>query len=277
MSVVNISKKASIIRLSDGDSLAIFNSYITEDMATKYYFYTEPETELKNYQYTLDLTQSLNQRCMQYRMFNPTSASNQNNKVVLSAPQYITSGAFEPIYQAIDVSVDYNQSDGIMSATFWSNTDMSTGIQVEQNADRMHGSVKKVGDKYIQYFYNSELIKKYKHDNYKIFEAEGDNYSIFCNALLSIDVCKVINQEQFDAKISLDSIDAEQVVISNTPIIIEQFNDLYPIIDFAGTSGNSSGGGMRNHYHIPTIDGSNYAFAVLHPGTAVPQLPWQTL
>lgn len=271
---INISRNASIITVSNGNSISFFNNYINNSMSKTYYYYSPEAKDISKPDFSIDFSSFINKRCLQYRLFKFDSAVSHNNCVVL-----IKDGkSYNPLFEAINISATFQNEIPALSITFWSNLveGMTTALELasEQTFSLSDGMIKKNGSKFYQFKYDANKIQTFNQQTYDDLTFGTSYKIIFCSSQISFDFKRVITQEQKDSGISLDTIVPETIMIlKKQPIIIDEIEDNYPILDFAGMG--SDGTGMKQHSHIPNIDGTNFAFAVFHPGTSMPQLPWQ--
>lgn len=270
---INISKNSSIVITSDGSSISFFNNYITNDISKTYYYYSTETTNINGSDFSVDFSQYTNKRCLQYRMFRYDSAIYHKNSIVL-----IRDGnSYYPLFEAINITATFQNEIPALAITFWSNLleGMTTGLQLssESSLNLSDGIIKNKDNIIYQYKYDSNKIQTFSQTDYDDFTFGTSYKIIFCSAYVSFESRKVLTQEQIDSGIDLSTVEPEIIMILNKkPIIIDEIEDSYPILDFAGMGGESTG--MKQHSHIPTIDGTNFAFAVFHPGTTMPQLPW---
>lgn len=272
---INISKNSSIVIVANGSSMSFFNNYITNDMSKTYYYFSPEAKDISKPDFTVDFSKFTNKRCLQYRMFKFDSALVHNNSVVLMK----NGKSYLPLFEAINITATFQSEIPALSITFWSNLleGMTTALELASSTSftLADGIIKKKDDKFYQYKYDPNKIQTFSQKEYDDLTFGTTYKIIFCSSQVSFELRKVLTQDQIDSNVTLDSIEPETVlVLKKLPIVIDEIEDNYPILDFAGMGGD--GGGMRQHSHIPTIDGTNFAFAVFHPGTSMPQLPWDT-
>lgn len=271
---INVGKNSTIAIMSDGTSVSLFNNYITNDMSKTYYFFSGQTNNIGNPEFTVDFNSYNNKRCLQYRLFSPSAYIHHNNNIVL-----IRNGKnIIPLMEAINVSCSYQSEIPALAVTFWSNLleGMTCGLELSPESSWLlsEGIIKKKDDKFFQYKYDPNKVQTYKQKEYDDLTFGTSYKIIFCSAQINIENKRVLTQDQIDSNVDLDNIQEEKVmIIDGFPLVIDEIEDNYPLLDFSGMGGD--GGGMRQHSHIPTIDGTNFAFAVFHPGTSMPQLPWE--
>jgi len=272
---INISKNSSIVIVANGDSISFFNNYITNDMSKTYYYFSPEAKDIGKPDFTVDFSQFTNKRCLQYRMFKFDSALIHNNNFVL-----VKNGkTYSPLFEAINITATFQNEIPALTITFWSNLleGMTTALELssETSFTLAEGVIRKKDDKFYQYKYDSNKIQTFSQKEYDDITFGTTYKIIFCSSQVSFELKKVLTQDQIDSNVDLAIVEPEVVmVLQKQPIVLDEIEDNYPLLDFAGMGGD--GGGMRQHSHIPTIDGTNFAFAVFHPGTSMPQLPWYT-
>lgn len=283
---INISKNASVATYGNGQLIALFNGVNTEEDI--YYFYDAGQTDTKKPLYKLNLRTYSDMRCLKYALFYGTTAAGQINHTVLMNPRVSSTSndgviQLKPLFQTINVQAKCDKTIGLL-ATFWSNVSQTvkkapTLIMDDGSIDLSAGNICIQGGTLMQLQYDQDVLIKYKYSEYDLFQVQtSENRVIFCSSKIdSGKRFRVLTESQKNSGYPLKDIVPQTVLIAEKPIVLSESVEKYPILDFAGVGGTSQGGGMKNHYHIPTVDGSNYAFAVFHPGTAMPQLPWQTL
>lgn len=262
---ISNSKQSNIIYLQNERLLTFYHDTISTDVS-EYYFYQEQDSQVL---YTLTLNDANNNgyRCLQYQNFDPHEASLTYCPFVI----YENQGMNTVLYETNFVTANMGNNDGSVVCTFWS-TLMSGKTCKKEYIDETAFTYGRVftddkGQKYY-YKYQPSYVQKIQSKNIVNFELQDSYSNIFCSASIEI----------IPLYVSIDGgqtrIPQDVAIIRNPPIILLEEKASQPVFDF---SLQGSGGGIGQHSHIPHVDGTNFAFAVFHPGTAMPQLAWDNL
>lgn len=258
------SKQANVVYLPDGRLLTFYNSIIQSDTGVYTFYDTLQDTTAT---YTLDITDILNMgyRCLQYQNFTAFTYQPTFCPFVL----YINGGVNSVLYETNFATVSTNNETVI--CTFWST--LSNGKTCKSQAigevDYTYGKIftQKSNNKTYYYKYQPANIQKIQAKNISNFELEDNYKNIFC--AVKIDIVPMYVSDDNGVNKTMQDV----AIIRDRPIILNEEQSYQPTYDFSIQGGE--GGGIGQHYHIPHIDGTSFAFAVFHPGTALPQLSWQ--
>lgn len=259
---VNVGKAPGMI-YSDQDQIISFHNSAVTAQDQDLYFFDKSDSETARYQ--LSASSYLNQRCLHYNIFSAAQVYNHLNHIVL----YIKNDVAKPLFQTINVNA-FNNYDSF-SVCFWSVLNSGETTKVKQSQCQYDASV--LG-KYSQqnsqqayvYAYDENKILTFKQNQLQDYQLQDQYKNIFCSA--------TVQMQTFYVSTTNSSSNAQQqqvMLITMPPKVLQQQTDLYPVLDFSIGGG---GGGMKQHQHIPYVDGTSYAFAVFHPGTSMPQLSW---
>lgn len=255
------SKNSSIVYLNNRMA-AFFLGEITNENtnATQYTFYTDAgKTDVK---YSLNLNPAVGQRCLQYRCFSATSYLPTFCPYVLYTPQ----NTIDVLYQTNFVTAQAS-NHGTILCTFWST--LKEEASAKQNGGKSIYVVEGKITKGQHLSYDAATIEKINQQAYTSgVILSGKRNCIFCMAQIILQPLYIETTDGFTKQ--------DVAVIKKKPVVLQQFESKHHMIDFCSGGGGSggAGSGLAQHNHIPHVDGSGFAFAVFHPGTSMPQLPW---
>ena len=254
------SKNSSIVYLNNRMA-AFFLGEITGNNTTQYTFYTDAgKTDVK---YSLNLNPAIGTRCLQYRCFSATSYLPTFCPYVLYTPQTTIDVLYQTNFVAAQAS-----NHGTILCTFWST--LMQNKKANQNGGGSSYVVegKIIGEQHLSY--DAAAIEKINQQAYTAggLILSGKRNCIFCMAQIILQPLYIETSDGFTKQ--------DVAVIKKKPVVLQQFESEHHMIDFCsgGGGGGGAGSGLAQHNHIPHVDGSGFAFAVFHPGTSMPQLPW---
>lgn len=256
------SKHAGMVFLSQR-IVSFYNDTIHKD-ATTFFFYQRSEDESPKY--TLDVSSFAGKnRCLQHKNFSSYAYS----QTVCPLALYIDeSGSCNVLFETNFVQCQ--QSQGNVMCTFWST--LATGKTCRQAASNggyyyQYGKIATQGSTKYYYKYDPAFVYKVNVKNMDTFKLQESYKNILC-------AIKVQLQPMWVSTDQSQKIQQDVAVIKNRPIVLQQMQSKSPVFDFSLQGG---GGGIKQHNHIPHIDGTGFAFAVFHPGTTMPQLSWSSV
>lgn len=254
------SKNSSIVYLNNRMASFFLGEITSENTnATQYTFYTDAEKQ--DVKYSLNLNPAMGQRCLQYRCFSATSYLPTFCPYVLYTPQTTIDVLYQTNFVAAQAS-----NHGTILCTFWSTLmeNKSTKQSGGESTYVVEGKI--IGQQHLSY--DAAAIEKINQQAYTAgVVLSGKRNSIFCMAQIILQPLYIETTDGFTKQ--------DVAVIKKKPVVLQQFSSEHHMIDFcSGGGGGGSGNGLAQHNHIPHVDGSGFAFAVFHPGTSMPQLPW---
>ena len=262
---INVAKNAGIIFSGVGNIISLYNAPIDTSIDNKnLYFFN-----LDGRKYCQISPESLKSyRCLHYNVFTDVNYVEHKNHIVIY--KNFTDSSFSPLFQATNISA--SQQDGSYIVTFWSALKPGQTTKTQQSKVKFQphllGKSWKQGSTDYVYYYDPNKILKLKQTQLEDYQLQDQYNNIFCSIYLSFQTFLISDTDDVSKS------EEQQVLIANMPPkILFQQKDNAPVLDFAGIG--SGGSGMRQHQHIPYVDGSGYAFAVFHPGTGMPQLSWK--
>lgn len=243
-------KTPAVVVLPDGDVITIYNDVVQ---------YNIEELKLKN---TKEDTENLfestaptiNNRCLMFVRSQARRVVEPVRFVGVSPNEHLNESTLNPFYEVINPEIKTISNSDSAMLVFWTNF------------------IEEVDE------YDAEKILKFEEDN---LVYDGDTvYRALCSTVIQfekyyIEGGAVATTSGGDPSNLDDDIKNtyDMFAIATKPTIIQIYKDDYPIIDFA-SGGGSSGTGMRRHMHSSNDD-YGFAFSVFHPGTSVPQKPWE--
>ena len=256
------SKQAGMVFISQR-IVSFYHDTIPED-ASSFYFYENQDSQSPKYTLQVSAFAGKN-RCLQYKNFDTYAYQ----ETVCPCALYIDqSDGCNVLFETNFVQCQ--QSQGSIMCTFWSA--LTSGKTCKQTGEKwgiyyQYGKSVTQGDGKYYYKYDPTSIYKVNVKNMATFQLQQSYRNIFCAVRIDLRPMWVsIDQTQ---KIMQDV-----AVINSLPIVLQQTQTNAPTLDF---SLQGAGGGMKQHNHIPHIDGTGFAFAVFHPGTTMPQLAWSSV
>ena len=254
----NVGKSTGMVFVSENEIISFHNVAINNDDQDLKFFRSKNQTTPL---YTLSSSLK-NRRCLHYNIFSPTYSYEHKNHIVL----YEKAGMVQPLYETINVNAySYENATAI---TFWSvlRNGQTTKIKLsEATVDTTMDTKKTNGTDSYVYIYDSSKVYQFMQDDIDDYQLQDSYKNIFCSA-------EIVFEYLYVGTNTAESGQLVPVIHSN-PRVLQQIDDMYPVVDFA-IEGQGNGGGMKQHQHIPYVDGTSYAFAVFHPGTSMPQLSW---
>lgn len=264
---INVGKNAGIIYSDNDDVISFFNSEITTKDQDLYFFDAVSSTAI--FQITPSAYRKY--RCLHYNVYNTVQWVQHKNHIVLYRD--VETNTVQPIFQATNVSA--NEIDGSYLVSFWSALKPGKTTKIKESQAQWDisvlGQYGQQNGQYYVYAYDPNKILRLRHDQLQDYQLQQQYKNIFCNIYVKFQTYFVATAND------RESAQQQQVMIVDLPPkVLQQQDDMYPVFDFAGIGGGGSGG-MKQHQHIPYVDGSGYAFAVFHPGTSMPQLSWKQI
>lgn len=258
---INNGKNAGIVYTNDDTIFSFTNTPITQN-DKKLSFYKNFQDEQP--QFIIDPKPYNNYRCLHYNCFSPSQVINLQNHIVVFKNQNL----YMPLFQTINLTTF--EKNNIITICFWSV--LKNGVNLLKDVETLDYKPETYGkisqDQSQVYFYDYLKILRFKQNQLQNFQLDDKYQNIFCSVKLN-------NRQYFISKQNEQQRIPEQILmIEQQPKIIDCQQDIYPVLDFTVDNGNGSG--IKQHQHIPYVDGTSYAFAVFHPGTSMPQLPWTT-
>lgn len=262
MAIYN-SRQSGIVFISQR-MVSFYHDTIPQDADT-YFFYQTQEADQKP-KYTLSLSSFANKnRCLQYKNFNAYAYE----ETVCTCALYIDPlGGCSVLFETNFIQCQQNQ--GSVMGTFWSTLAVGKDCKQTSGSNEINNQFGKTfssGGTTYYYKYDPASICKIDVKNLDFFELQSSYKNIFCAVQINLQPMYVsIDQQQ--------RILQDVAVIRNLPIVLQQTQAKSPVFDF---SLQGAVGGIKQHNHIPHIDGTGFAFAVFHPGTTMPQLSWSSV
>ena len=257
------SKQAGMLFVSQR-LVALYNQTIPQN-ATTYYFYDDPQA--LSPKYTLDVSAFAGKnRCLQHKNFN-TQAYQQT---VCPCALYIdASGGCNVLFETNFVQCQ--QSEGNIMCTFWSTLASGKTCKTTGAANTtyfQYGKMETQNNSSHYYKYDPANIYHVNVKNMVSFQLQQSYRNILCAVRVDIEPM-FVSSAQSDFRAVQDV-----AVINRLPLVLQQVQSNSPVFDF---SLQGADGGIKQHNHIPHIDGTGFAFAVFHPGTTMPQLAWSSV
>lgn len=256
------SKQAGMVFLSQR-IVSFYNETISSDDADFLFYYEENDAS-PTFQLSVSQFAGKN-RCLQYKNFNTYAYQYTICPYALYIDQ---SGGCNVLFQTNFVHCQ--QNEGNVMCTFWSS--LSSGKNCKKTGED--------GDYYLQYgkvFTQSSSKYYYKYDPANIYKVNVKNMASFQLQQSYKNIFCAVRIRLVPMYVSTDGtqrILQDVAIIDNLPIVLQQVQANSPVFDF---SLQGAGGGIKQHNHIPHIDGTGFAFAVFHPGTTMPQLSWSSV
>lgn len=256
------SKQAGMVFLSQR-IVSFYHDTIPQDASTFFFYQRYEDTSPK---YTLDVsTFAGKNRCLQHKNFDAYAYQ----QTVCPLALYIDeSDSCNVLFETNFIQCQ--QSQGNVMCTFWST--LTTGKTCRQAAQTtgyyyQYGKIVTQGQNKYYYKYDPAAVYKVNVKNMATFQLQESYKNILC-------AIKVQLQPMWVSIDQTQKIQQDVAVIKNRPIVLQQMQANAPVFDF---SLQGAGGGIKQHNHIPHIDGTGFAFAVFHPGTTMPQLSWSSV
>lgn len=256
------SKQAGMVFLSQR-IVSFYNETVLDGDSTFSFYQNYDDTNPK---YTLDVSALAGKnRCLQYKNF----ITNAYSQTVCPYALYIdASGGCNVLFETNFVQCQQN-NDSVM-CTFWSTLTTGKSCKLQAGSDVYYQYGKVFSSSGQQYYYKYDVANIY-HVNVKnmlTFQLQQSYKNIFCAVKVDIQPMYVTSSA------NTTKIIQDVAIIKSLPIVLQQVQSNSPVFDF---SLQGAGGGIKQHNHIPHIDGTGFAFAVFHPGTTMPQLAWSSV
>ena len=249
-------KTPAVAIMSDGDVVTMYNDAVP---------YSVEQMVLKNESSdTSSLFESvspvLNRRCLMFVRSQASRVVEPVRFVGVSPNSHFNDVTLNPFYEVINPEVKTIDSSDSAFVMFWTNF---TEAVTE---------------------YDESKVLKFSQNNLdNAFTTGQVVYRALCSTVIQFKKLYVtggaIATTSGDDPSTLDTAITNTydiIPIATKPTIIQLYKDDYPIVDFASGSSDSSSAGMRRHSHASSsIYDGGFSFSVLHPGTGVPQKPWE--
>lgn len=263
MAIFN-SRQAGMVFLSSR-IVSFYNETIPQD-ADSYYFYESSDVNAKP-KFTLSLSSFAGKnRCLQHKNFNAYAYQQTVCPFALFVRNNTCNVLFETNF------FQCHQQEGSIIGTFWSTLSSGKTCKTSGNSNQVYYQYGKMFEQQSSsyyYKYDSSLVYHVNIKNLDSLTLQQSFNNIFCAVRIDLQPLYVAKDPTQDRVLQ------DVAVIRNLPIVLQQTKANAPVFDFSLEG--SGGGGIKQHNHIPHIDGTGFAFAVFHPGTTMPQLPWSSV
>ena len=245
-------KTPAVAMLPDGDVVTMYNDVIQHTVEAMVLKNNEEDTE--------SLFESnpppINSRCLMFARSQARRVVEPVRFVGVSPNDHFNSKELNPFYEVINPEIKTINGSESAFVMFWTNF-------IEMVTD-----------------YDADKVLKFSQDSLEFNESTV--YRALCSTMIRFEKYYITGGAVATTSGNDPSVLAEDVrntydiiAIATKPTILQIYQDDYPVVDFA-SGGGGSGGGLRRHDHSTNnpYDGG-FAFAIMHPGTAVPQKPWE--
>jgi hypothetical protein len=245
---LNTSKTPAIAIIPGNDMLLFFNDYTPHDVTGM----TLRDDAGGAAKFSGSAV-SANYRMLMWARTHPQGVVGPVRHVPYVHSTGLIGSSISPLYEAINPSVQSVSAANVIALTFWTN---------------FQAAVVSYEPSYVIKFLQTQL------------GAEGAipslAYRALCVTLIYLRRFHVTGGEIADSLGGPPTGTGgyELVPIATKPHIIQLFKEDYPITDFSGMGDGSGTATQRLHDHRDNYNGG-FAFSVYHPGTGVPQLPWE--
>ena len=254
------------IKINDtGHIVSFFNDYSEQKEMS---FYDQSGTLIAHIpDFTTASATAGSFRYLQYRFGYSNSKIKQSCKAVLYFDG--TKGTEATyLFEAIHSVACKSPNDTMVLLTFWSNL-----------KDNQTFSSSTEGSTDVVYNYESSKVLRIDQDNL-------DNLSLsdtakyrraYCQCSVQFRYLYVVEGTTKPNSFANNTLEVVPVIYQK-PCVLDEIDDNNLILDFVtGSASGGSGGGLKQHMHIPNVDpqSSNFAAAVFMPGTGAPAYPWK--
>lgn len=265
MAISIIGKTPATLITPDGDVLTFVNDFVKYEIEAMKLYNSEvtgsEEDGGASKQVYIGPGIPINYRCLMWMRSHPHEPVEPVRYVPMVPNKSMTGANVEPIFEAINPTIHKIDMSGGAFLTFWTNF-------TEYVAE-----------------YDSAKVWKFKNNQLETALTGEKVYRAMCGCMIHFERMYITGGVASSTLGSVptevndsDKQTYELIPICLLPHVMQVYLSDYPIIDFnPGVAGEDSAG-LRRHDHASnsTYDGG-YSFAVFHPGTSIPQKPWEAI
>ena len=244
-------KTPAVVVLPDGDVMTLYNDVVQYNIDGMRLKNTEDDTE----DLFVSPAPAINNRCLVFVRSQGRRVVEPIRFVGVSPNEHFNDTELNPLYEVINPEIKTISNSDSAMLVFWTN--------FTEEVDS----------------YDADKVLRFEESN---LVYDGDSvYRALCSTVIQFEKYYIeggaVATTSGDDPSGLDDEiknTYDLVVIATKPTLIQIYKNDYPIIDFASGGGSFGGSGMRRHMHSSNDD-YGFAFSVFHPGTSVPQKPWE--
>ena len=253
-------KTPAVVVLHDGDVMTLYNDVVQYDVDELTLNNTEKVEDENTENDEDDLftapPPTINNRCLMFVRSQARRVVEPIRFVAVSPDEHFNGNELNPLYEVINPEIKTIDNSDSAMLVFWTNF------------------IEEVDE------YDAEKVLKFKEDNL-VYDG-GTVFRALCSTVIQFEKYYIqggaVAKTNGDDPSTLDddiTNTYDMFVIATKPTIMQIYKDDYPVIDFA-SGGNVGGSGLRRHTHASNeVYDGGYSFSIMHPGTGVPQKPWE--